>query len=60
MTIKEFKVKWGHDALGFQLVLEEFISKAPEFKGDGALAGLLGEAMADLASALRSSDVKIQ
>lgn len=52
-SIDEFKAKYGQHGLAFRLTLEEFIQRAPEFKGGFALAKLLGEQMADLESALK-------
>src|SRR5262245_50885751 len=50
MDIKEFKRKYG--TTGWQLPIEEFIRRAPEFKGDEELARLIGGIAADLKSVL--------
>ena len=49
-SIHEFRKKYGTQ--GFQLMVEEFIRRAPEFKGDGDLAKMIGVAAADLQFAL--------
>lgn len=51
MTIEEFKKKYGER--GVSLVVEEYINRAPPFKGDQVLAGELGEMMACLESVLK-------
>lgn len=50
-NVDELLKKYGYKTI--PLLVEEFINRAPEFKGDLDLAALLGEAMADLESALR-------
>lgn len=50
MSIQEFKAKYG--TMGFQLLIEALVMKAPEFEGDTERAKLLGEICADLQSAL--------
>lgn len=50
ITLDEFQKKWGTH--GWQLPIEEFIRRAPEFKGDLELAKVIGEIFADLESVL--------
>lgn len=48
--IHEFRTKWG--TKGPTLLIGRLIELAPEFDGDEALAGMLGEMMGDLQFAL--------
>lgn len=50
-SIQEFKTKYG--TKGWRLLVEEFINRAPTFRGDTVLAKGIGEMMADLESALK-------
>lgn len=58
MRVSEFKAKYGEHGAGLRLVIEEFIKRAPEFKGDSELAKMIGEGMADLEAVLRYSDAE--
>ena len=51
MTPKEFLAKYG--TRGWQLVVEEFIRRAPSFPGDIKLATEIGRTFGDLESVLR-------
>jgi len=48
--IEEFKKKYGVKTFG--LLIEAFITQAPEFEGDKRMAGELGKIVADLESVL--------
>jgi hypothetical protein len=50
MTLAEFKAKWGIKTPN--LIIGEFIARAPEFPGDEALAETIGELLGDLESML--------
>ncbi len=50
MTRGEFLEKYGTH--GWRLVIEQFIERAPEFKGDKEIAKIIGEIVADLESVL--------
>lgn len=52
VSIEQFKRKYGR--VGFNLVLSEFIKRAPEFPGDNLLIQNLNVMMADLESALKN------
>lgn len=49
----EYLKKWG--TRGLSLLVAKLIEKAPTFQGDTELAKMLGEACADLESALTRS-----
>ena len=51
-TIQDFIRKYGTDSL--DLVVSEYIQRAPAFKGDAIIAVQIGEMMADLKTALRN------
>ena len=50
-SLDEFLAKYGRE--GWKLPIEEFITHAPEFNGDAALASTIGTIVADLEFALR-------
>lgn len=52
MNIEEFKKQYGVRGFGLSSLVQEFIRRSPEFPGDRELAGMIGEVMADLESAL--------
>lgn len=52
MTIAEFKNKYGTGGRGLQILVGEYIYRAPIFPGDDKLAKEIGMALADLSSAL--------
>lgn len=52
MTVADFVDRYGIRGLG--LVVEEFIGRAPEFRGSDALARLIGGMVADLECALEA------
>lgn len=52
MTIQEYITQYG--TRGTENAVSMFIQKAPGFRGDVALAKLLGVMMADLRSALEA------
>jgi len=51
--MQEFLQKYGYRSFG--LLVARFIEAAPEFEGGKELARMLGEAIADLESALRDA-----
>jgi hypothetical protein len=57
-SMPEFIAKYG--VRGVPLLVEKLILEAPPFKGDAALAEALGVVMADLESAVRAEQVRLQ
>lgn len=54
-NLEEFKSKYGETGYSFIFLIEEFIKRSPEFKGDTELAKEIGIAIADLQIALSNS-----
>lgn len=54
MTREEFLAKYGTH--GWQLLIGEFIRRAPEFPGDLQLADEIGKMVTDLSSVLEGGD----
>lgn len=57
--MEKFKQKYGTKGTGFRLLVEEFVHRAPEFKGDRMLAEAIGVAMDDLERMLQDQDTSI-
>lgn len=53
ISIQEFRKKYGAHGLQLRLLVEEYLDRAPYFRGQADLAEELGIAMADLESALK-------